>query len=93
MLRMYLMNLPLSAKVLDNRQYFCGRILQSRRRGSQIQLETIIRSVDNRFVTLNGFENRRRVPLVDSLLPTQTGAPVDRTDDMPFARHFLWRQE
>jgi hypothetical protein len=59
----YLMNYPAFAEVLHNQQYFLGRILQARSCISDIQLETVIRRVDDRFLALAaGLNHPERYP-------------------------------
>src|ERR1035441_5797494 len=56
------------AQVFDDREDFAGRTLYPFRNRAQAQLEPVIRTVDDRFVSLEAFEDRGRVPILGTLI-------------------------
>ena len=63
-----LVNLPLVAQVLNDRQDLRQTDSSAFGRRAQAQLESVVRAVDNRFVLLESIEDRRRIPVLGALI-------------------------
>src|SRR5438034_234417 len=66
------------AQVLDDGENFLVGILEPLGGGSETQLESVVRAVNNRFVTLDGLEDGRRVPVVCALIAERKAGRIIR---------------